>query len=159
MGSGALPVIQRLDDAKPVAFLVAISGWRGTVAIPLRAGLDFLGREEGLAMHAWPSGGVLVEAAQWFFRCDDRGALVSDAASSGYSTLQRGDRCARLPHPRWHPEFLQRMHAEGYLDARGEGTFPQDMQIRADGLMLDWQPISEGDLLDCDCGTFAFGWC
>lgn len=64
-----------------------------------------------------------------------------------------------LPFPRWRPEFLARMRAEKYLEARGEGLFPPGMQVRADGLELIWRPIKEGDVLWSIYGEFAFGWC
>ena len=157
-GAGTLPVIRRRDGGDAIAFLVSLDRPGGDLVIPLQAGLDFVGTESSITVHEWRDDlGRPVEAATWFFSCEGDRAQVADARSSNGSTLERAAGPSPLPHPHWRPEFIARMHEEGWL-SRGEGRLPPDMRVRAGGLLVEWREIEEGDRLRGGYATLAFGW-
>ncbi len=151
----AFTVLNRLDGAAPVAFLVAFTP-ATPVVVPLIAASNFIGRGYPRHEHEWRRP-PLVEGAQWLIDCTTVPARVADARSSNGSGLLRSALWsvgAPLPKP------LTQMEGNSTLQKDLNTAYPQLAPIWLGNPhpAFEWVELYEGDVLVAIYECFLFGW-
>ncbi|MCE9575250.1 MAG: hypothetical protein K8W52_19020 [Deltaproteobacteria bacterium] len=145
--AGMPPIVRRVDGAKAVAFLAALSpAGRCDLVVPLRAGKNLLGLEVG--DHNWPAGErPVVEAQQWAIRCEGRTASIADSWSAHYSVL-----IPVVTSKTWTtgmPRLADLLGARGVVSLTHPST---------NGQQLAYRELVEHDIVVDSYRAFTFGW-
>lgn len=146
--SPGLRVLARHDALAPSAFLVTLRRQGGDLILPLRGGLNFVGRgsEEGRPFGVLPRPYPL-EQSQWFVLCRTGEALVSDAWSTNLSYLvPAGLDLGDAPDQPFGFSEVEGLVGAIRLPHRNEPC-PQHEY-----------PLREGDRLRSCYAWFLFGW-
>lgn len=155
--SSPLHVIQRIDLAPPVAFLVSLATMheaREHFVVPLIGTTNFIGKSPSSKEHEWFRPPI-VEGGQWIIDCTSTPAQVTDAWSTNGSVILYNSLWARdEPYPE---SFL----FDEVLGVPGEGPVKNGAWLTPpwrNKKEYAWLELSEGDVLIGIYASFIFGW-
>ena len=138
--------------AVPIAFLACFTDPAASYVLPLKIGLNRIGRDPDWGDHEeFPRGVRLMEGRQWLMVCRPPEALVVDDHSTNQSILLPREAGAPdpVPDPRRKP---------------GEYSYTRIFGVSWPGRVdLDWAgdvvgALGEGDVLLTMYAAFVFGW-
>jgi hypothetical protein len=154
--SSPLHVIQRIDLAPPVAFLVSLATMheaREHFVVPLIGTTNFIGKGAHCE-HEWFRSPI-VEGAQWTIDCTSTPAQVTDHWSTNGSVILYNSLWAR-DEP--YPESLL---FDEVLGVPGEGPVKNGAWLTPpwrNKQEYAWLELSKGDVLIGFYAYFIFGW-